>query len=321
MVPAFPPQALIPPHCNPAQRPSTLRQHYPGPATLTISRYPSQPGILWVILWARMCGVQPGRRPWWNQPAGRATGDRPQGPVVTGSRGIQPSADSVNHLGTACQRPRSARTRKDATPMNDDPSVTDLVTRATNGDQGAWGALVDRYAPLIWSICREHSLSDADAHDIGQAIWLQLVNQLSNVRDPAAFAGWLATTTRRECGKVRRAAREPKTGGHALDAGTIPDEQTGMAGHELSAAERDAALREAFTRLPPCCQRLIAMLTQDPPVPYTQISDTLGIPVGSIGPNRSRCLDKLRRDPALAALINPDTASAGSEPSAQAPAL
>ena len=204
--------------------------------------------------------------------------------------------------------------------MNDDPPVADLVTRATNGDQGAWGALVDRYAPLIWSICRKHSLSDADAHAIGQAVWLQLVSQLGNVRDPAALASWLATTTRRECGKVRRAAREPKTGGHALDGGCIPDEQTGMAEQELLAAERDAALREAFTRLPPRCQQLIAMLIEDPPVPYAKISAELGIPIGSIGPIRSRCLDMLRRDPALAALINPDAASAGGELSWRAPA-
>ena len=211
--------------------------------------------------------------------------------------------------------------------MNDDPPVADLVTRATNGDQGAWSALVDRYAPLIWSICRKHSLGDADAHDVGQAVWLQLVNQLSDVRDPAALAGWLAATTRRECGKVRRAAREPKTGGHALDAGSILDEQAGMAGHELSAAEselpaaeRDAALREAFTRLPPCCQQLIAMLTEDPPVPDAQISAGLGIPPGSIGPSRRRCLDKLRQDPALAALISPGAASAGGELSRQVPA-
>jgi DNA-directed RNA polymerase specialized sigma24 family protein len=77
------------------------------------------------------------------------------------------------------------------------------------------------------------------------------------------------------------------------------------AGQELLAAERDAVLREAVTRLPPCRQRLIAMLTEDPPVPYAQISATLRIPVGSIGPSRVRCLDKLRRDPAIAAVINP----------------
>ena len=203
--------------------------------------------------------------------------------------------------------------------MNDDPPVADLVTRATNGDQGAWSALVDRYAPLIWSICHEHSLGDADAHDVGQAVWLQLVNQLSDVRDPAALTGWLAATTRRECGKLRRAAREPKTGGHALDAGSILDEQAGMAGHELSAAEselpaaeRDAALREALAHLAPRDQQLIAVLIEDPPVPYAEISARLGIPLGSIGPTRGRCLDKLRRHPAVAALIDADSRAAGS---------
>ena len=146
--------------------------------------------------------------------------------------------------------PRS-RTGKDATPMIDDPSVTDLVARATNGDQQAWDALVDRYAPLIWSMCRKHRLSDADARNVGQAVWLQLVSQLGRVREPAALAGWLAATTRRECGKVRRAARKLQADGHALEAETIPDEQIGMTEQELLAAERNAVLREAFTRLPP----------------------------------------------------------------------
>jgi DNA-directed RNA polymerase specialized sigma24 family protein len=103
-----------------------------------------------------------------------------------------------------------------------------------------------------------------------------------------------------------------------LDAGHIPGQQAGMAGHELLEAERHVALHEAFTRLPPCCQQLIAVLIEDPPVPYAQISARLGIPVGSIGPTRSRCLDKLRRDPAIAALINAEAAAAGSDLSAQA---
>ena len=91
-----------------------------------------------------------------------------------------------------------------------------------------------------------------------------------------------------------------------LNTEAIPDEQTGMAEQELLLAERHAALREALTQLTPRCQRLIALLVEDPPVPYTQISARLGIPVGSIGPCRSRCLDKLRRNPAIAALINTD---------------
>ena len=201
--------------------------------------------------------------------------------------------------------------------MSADPPVTELVTRAARGDQRAWDALVDRYAPLIWSICRRHPLGDADANDVGRVVWLQLVSQLGEVRDPATLARSLATTTQRECGKARRAARGLPAGRHVPDAESILDEQTPMAEQELLAAERDAALREAFTRLPPCCQRLVAMLIEYPPVPYAQISATLGIPVGSIGPSRDSCLDKLRRDPAIAALINPDASPAGGEPPAQ----
>jgi DNA-directed RNA polymerase specialized sigma24 family protein len=102
------------------------------------------------------------------------------------------------------------------------------------------------------------------------------------------------------------------------DAGQIPDQQAGMTEHELLAAERHAALREAFTRLPPCCQRLITVLIEDPPVPYAQISARLGIPVGGIGPSRSRCLEKLRRDPAIAALINAEATAVTGELSGQA---
>jgi DNA-directed RNA polymerase specialized sigma24 family protein len=82
-----------------------------------------------------------------------------------------------------------------------------------------------------------------------------------------------------------------------------------MAEHELLLAERHAALRQAFTRLPPPCQQLIAMLLEDPPVPYAEISARLGIPLGSIGPSRGRCVEKLRRDPAVAALINAENAA------------
>jgi RNA polymerase sigma factor (sigma-70 family) len=198
--------------------------------------------------------------------------------------------------------------------MSDDPSITDLVSGAAHGDEQAWNALVERYAPLVWSICRRYRLSDADTHDVSQSVWLGLVSHLNELRDPAALPGWLATTTRRECSKVWRAAQ---AAGYALDTEAIPDEQTGMAEQELLLAERHAALREALTRLTPSCQRLIALLIEDPPVPYAQISARLGIPAGSIGPSRGRCLEKLRRDPAIAALINAETASAGNELSGQ----
>jgi RNA polymerase sigma factor (sigma-70 family) len=195
----------------------------------------------------------------------------------------------------------------DAGPMRNDPPVTDLVMRARNGDQQAWDALVERYAPLIWSICRRYRLGSADAEDVNQSVWLTLVDQLAALREPAALPGWLATTTQRECGRVLRAARKPQAGWYVLDAEDIADEQAVTAEEELLQTERHAALREAFTYLPPSCQQLIAMLIQDPPVPYVQISAELGIPVGSIGPTRRRCLAKLRQHPAIAALIDAET--------------
>ena len=73
-------------------------------------------------------------------------------------------------------------------------------------------------------------------------------------------------------------------------------------------AERHASLREAFSRLSPCCQRLLTLLIDEPPMPDTEIGARLGVPVGSIGPTRSRCLEKLRRDPAIAALTSVGTA-------------
>jgi len=182
-------------------------------------------------------------------------------------------------------------------------SVCELVSRARGGDSEAWDELVERYAPLIWSICRKHRLGHADADDVAQSVWLRLVDQLDKVRDPAALPGWLATTARRECLRVLGLAHGPHAAMYA-DVETLPDERLGLAEQGLLMAERQAALREAFAQLPRCGQELISMLIADPPLPYADISAKLGIPVGSIGPNRSRYLSKMRRHPAIAALIN-----------------
>ena len=188
--------------------------------------------------------------------------------------------------------------------MRDDPPVTDLVARARSGDKQAWDALVERYAPLIWSICRRHQLRTTDADDISQSVWLRLVNRLDRIREPAALPGWLATTTRRECRRVVRTARGSRPVDYALDVENLPDELARTADQEVLEAERHAALRQAFGALDPFSRQLVALLIQDPPVPYAEISARLGIAVGSIGPYRGRCLEKLRRHPAIAALID-----------------
>jgi RNA polymerase sigma factor (sigma-70 family) len=181
------------------------------------------------------------------------------------------------------------------------PPVGALLTRAQDGDKGAWDQLVERFAPLIWSICRRYQLCRSDAADVGQAVWLRLVDELALVGDQAALPGWVAATTRRECGRVLRAAgKQPN--GHPLGALDPPRSGTVAPEPDLLRIERDAALREAFSQLPPDCQQLITVLIQQPPVPDTQISARLGIPAGSIARRRSRCLQRLRCHPAIAAL-------------------
>jgi DNA-directed RNA polymerase specialized sigma24 family protein len=136
---------------------------------------------------------------------------------------------------------------RQASRGRDDPVVTSLVTRARNGDRQAWDALVDRYAQLIWSICRSQRLEAADTQDAAQNVWLQLMDHLGSLRDPAALPGWLATTTRRECGRIARAVQRPCDAGYALAAGTIPDDHAQAAEQDCSQPNGTAPLAGGVT--------------------------------------------------------------------------
>jgi RNA polymerase sigma factor (sigma-70 family) len=189
--------------------------------------------------------------------------------------------------------------------VRDDPTVVALVARAARGDPAAWEEIVERYVPLVWSICARFQLSNADRQDVGQNVWLLLVEQLGKLREPAALPGWLATTTHRECLRVVTAARKSERLGTGLDDALQFVDRT-IIDEEILMAERNAALRAAFAELPPRCQRLLALLTSDPPCSYAEISATLDIPMGSIGPQRARCLERMRKSSALAGLGDAD---------------
>ena len=184
--------------------------------------------------------------------------------------------------------------------MRDDPHVVALVTRASEGDHDAWNELVDRYASLLYTICTRYRLSNHDIEDVGQNVWLLLVEQLGKLREPAALPGWLATTTARECLRVVRAASKAGRLGPGLDDSVLFVDDAAIG--EILAAERNAALHAAFAELSLRCQRLLSMLISDPPHSYAEIHAELGIPVGSIGPQRARCLERMRRSDALTAL-------------------
>jgi RNA polymerase sigma factor (sigma-70 family) len=161
------------------------------------------------------------------------------------------------------------------------------------GDQGAWQALTDRYTNLLWSIARGMGLSHADAAEVVQMTWLRLVEGLESVRQPEFVGSWLATTARRECLTVlRRHSREQV--GASADWPDLPD-ASGELDEAMLREERDAALWQAFGRLRPACQALLRVLMADPRPSYVEVSDALGIPIGSIGPSRQRCLAVLRQ--------------------------
>lgn len=188
--------------------------------------------------------------------------------------------------------------------MRDDPTIAALVTRAAKGDQSAWYEIVERYAPLVWSICRRHRLERSDTDDVAQNVWLRLVENLPMLREPAALPGWLATTTQRECIHVLRVShglqrRQERLADEMTTAAPPPP-----ADDVIIRAEWHDALRAAFAQLSPPCRRLLSMLMGNPPVSYAEISRRLGIPVGGIGPNRARCLGRMRRCAPLADLLN-----------------
>lgn len=173
------------------------------------------------------------------------------------------------------------------------PGTVELVRAAAGGDQSAWDELVRRYAALVWSVARAHRLDATDAADVSQTTWLRLVEHLGRLREPEHLGGWLVTTARRECLRVlARTGRELPDDTAGVDrAGPAEDSPEG----HLLTDERRRLLWQALQLLPPRCQTLLRTLAGSPDASYADVSAALGMPVGSIGPTRMRCLDQLRR--------------------------
>jgi RNA polymerase sigma factor (sigma-70 family) len=176
-----------------------------------------------------------------------------------------------------------------------DDLLPGLVSAAARGDAQAWEQLVDRFASLVWSICRAHRLTDEDAADAVQLTWLHLLEHLNRIRDPQRLAGWLATTCRRECQALLRKSRSSVTVEQEhmewLAGGSSPADEP------VLTAEEHAALWQAFHLLSKWCQEVIRELVIDPddgPPSYRVAAAKLQVPVGSLGPTRARCLKQLR---------------------------
>ena len=187
--------------------------------------------------------------------------------------------------------------------MTDPETLTEKVQAAISGEREAWNWLVDRYAPLVMGVASRYRLRAEDAADVSQGVWLKLVEHLDDIREPLALPGWIVTTTSREALRVLQSRQrtvevDPQIG-HMLEAAS----DAGSLDDELLRDERHHALREGLRELRPRHRDLLVLLLEDPPLSYDEISRKLGIPVGSIGPTRARCLEALRRTAALRSLL------------------
>jgi RNA polymerase sigma factor (sigma-70 family) len=171
--------------------------------------------------------------------------------------------------------------------------VAGLVRAAADGDAVAWDELVDRFGGLVWSITRAFRLSPADAADVSQTVWLRLVEHLDRIREPGRVGAWLAATAQRECLRtLRLARRQLPVGDEVFDS---PDVLAAPPYSRLLVSERDLVLWAGFERLPERCRTLLRILVADPTPAYEEVAAATGLPVGSIGPTRARCLAELRR--------------------------
>lgn len=184
--------------------------------------------------------------------------------------------------------------------LSESSSLAVLVSRAHEGDQDAWDSIVERFLPLVGAIARQHRLSPADGDDVGQTVWLRLVEHLDELREPAALPGWIRTTARNEC--LRLLAARGRTRSVDPQAGDLDAVTDDVSDADLLAAERRQALRDALAELPDARRELLLLLLVDPPLAYEEISRRLGIPIGSIGPTRARAFAQLRDTEALRSL-------------------
>lgn len=182
-----------------------------------------------------------------------------------------------------------------------DPDDTgQLVRGAAVGDESAWRGLVAQFSGLVWAVARAHRLAGADAADVFQTTWLRLAEHIGRIERPERVGAWLATAARRECLQhLRTAGRAlPTDDMDRLDVTPLvgnPTEEAVLAAEkEREDADRAAVLWRAFGRLPGRCRDLLRVLMASPPPSYAEVAAALALPLGSIGPTRARCLQRLR---------------------------
>jgi RNA polymerase sigma factor (sigma-70 family) len=175
-----------------------------------------------------------------------------------------------------------------------------LAEQARAGDDQCWRQLVTRLKGVAWKVLYAFDLSQEDRKDAFAATFFHLYERLGTIRELEKLPGWVATTARNEALMlVRRRDRQVPMEELPFREFAAGDHDSGLLDGELK-----RALLHAFERLPADAQALLRLCTADPPIAYDEISRLLGVPRGSIGPKRQRCLERLRNSPELAPFLD-----------------
>jgi RNA polymerase sigma factor (sigma-70 family) len=170
--------------------------------------------------------------------------------------------------------------------------MADLLSAARAGSEDALGQIVNELSPLLWQVARSAGLSQGDAEDVLQTVWMRLITHLDGIHDAGALTGWLVTTTKREAWRVRAAGRKQLPADQDVFA-DLPDKGPGSE-EQVIVEDQRRELWAAIGMLSRRCQELLRIMAFAPRSDYATVAAALGMRVGSIGPTRGRCLAKLR---------------------------
>ena len=181
-----------------------------------------------------------------------------------------------------------------------DDSDLQLVLACRCGDQLAWEKLIRRYQRLIYAIPLRAGLNEDQAAEIFQDVFTTFFQKLNDIEEPQRLHAWLVTTARRKTWrtivKTRARTRAAAESIEWTNDATAVHDETPLPDEQLLILEEQHRIRTAVSMLDERCQKLVQMLFyQAQPPSYAEIAASLGIPEGSIGPTRARCLGKLLR--------------------------
>jgi RNA polymerase sigma factor (sigma-70 family) len=177
-----------------------------------------------------------------------------------------------------------------------------LIARCRNGEAAAWSALVKRHQRLVYAVVRRIGLDQHSAADVFQTVFERLLQHLPRITDPERLQGWIGVTAKREA--LAQLRRSRRTVSMSRDEGEDADDtdwefadDAPLPGDELEALQQLDTLRHALDRLDERSRNFLLLLfrADDEKLGYDEIARQMDMAVGSIGPTRARCLQKLRK--------------------------